>query len=399
MLEKEINKLKKLMERKNLGFLSNEMLLPDLLEKVGGSISPYVTYRMKGEKPLSEKAQEGYNSKYQLEQAERIFYNCISRQFDPEFRKYKAPETTRTVILEATEIVGDNLVRSEMNRLLGLYEDMLDFLKLYLDFNYKIDIADLIKPAEIKAKRWEDLKKVYYPQIDYEQLEERIKPIPRRDDKILTTFGKTQWASGQMMRVDEEVYLGLSTIIIHKYFLYFFRNLKGKGLVALSKKDSLPFLTEWHPYRSKDEDAELRDLMQEADKLLRYYGANDFANMIRSVSDPEKFENRLIYYYIEQISRLMKAVNKHITNEMTLLTPREDICFEEGPDGLELELELLDTEGERKRFRCRCITAEGPIVRFHYRYIATFKKVEVPVEVPADEEQSENLIEEEHVEK
>ena len=195
-----------------------QMLLPYLLEKVGGSISPYVTYRMKGEKPLSEKAQEGYNSKYQLEQAERIFYNCISRQFDPKFREYKAPETTRTVILEATEMVGDNLVRSEMNRLLGLYEDMLDFLKLYLDFNYKIDIADLIKPAEIKAKRWEDLKKVYYPQIDYEQLEERIKPIPRRDDKILT-FGKTQWASGcQMMRVDDDVYLGLSTIIIHKYF-------------------------------------------------------------------------------------------------------------------------------------------------------------------------------------
>ena len=87
--------------------------------------------------------------------------------------------------------------------------------------------------------------------------------------------------------------------------------------------------------------------MGETNKLLRYYGANDFANMIRSVIDPEKFENRLIYYYIEQISRLMKAVNKHITNEMTLNT-KEDICFNEGPDGLELELEVLDAEGERK---------------------------------------------------
>ena len=249
----------------------------------------------------------------------------IRRQFEPiHYGIRQDPPNAKCLILQASEKLAKELEEKEKDRLLHLAEEYVRFLNLYLP-KHLPDVLPVQSYAELA---------VQLPEIETKNFR------PNRFSEAKLQY---RWAIWMANRHYTEESVG-DSISQEEY------DLIQESIWGTDKGD--------HSYNRKFND------------LFLDSGGQELTHGLALALDEDRLEKYLDSFTAHNLYKLGSAITKHITSEME---PLGEVSVEEGMKGIEIWTPISTPEG-RRIFKARCILAGGPMVRYHYRYIAHLVK-------------------------
>ena len=249
----------------------------------------------------------------------------IRRQFEPmHYGIRQDPPNAKCLILQASEKLAKELEEKEKNRLLHLGSEYVRFLNLYRIKNLP-DVKSVQSYADLAAQLPERETKNFRPN--------------RFSDRIL----QERWVIWMATHHYTEESVG-DSISQEKY------DLIQEAIWGVGESG--------YSYNRK-----FNDLFLDSDGM-------ELTHELAIALNEEKLEKYLDSFTAHNLYKLGSAITKHITSEME---PLGEVSVDEGMKGIEIWTPISTPEG-RRFFKARCILAGGPMVRYHYRYIAHLVK-------------------------
>ena len=107
------------------------------------------------------------------------------------------------------------------------------------------------------------------------------------------------------------------------------------------------------------------------EKSYRYSSAHKIQSELQLVTSEKRMESYLEDYRVANRVKLVRAIEKYITDEMEV---QGDVYVTDGAKGVEVSAKVTTTDGV-KRFKTNAVFAGGYIQCYHYRYRGGLVKV------------------------
>ena len=105
--------------------------------------------------------------------------------------------------------------------------------------------------------------------------------------------------------------------------------------------------------------------------VFRYSGTHKIVEEVRMTTNEKRMESYLESYRVANRVKLVRAIEKYITDEMEV---QGDVYVTDGAKGVEVSAKVTTTDGV-KRFKTNAVFAGGYIQCYHYRYRGGLVKV------------------------